>query len=519
MDRAAVVGAVGEAQRRLALRRAWRWGGALTSALSGLTLALVAARLALPLRVPYLEMAAASAAAGLLAAAVLAVTWRIPPLLAAQVVDLRLAGRDRMATALEAISGSLRPGTLAAPVIDDAARWVSGRKLGNGLPATPGRGAALALALTAAALLGGWGLVGVTLPGTPAREVARTIKHEGQRLEKSAGILEEEAGAARARATRRLAPLLRDLGRRLQGERMDRQAALGSIEALGQEVEAASREVRDRRGREEGRAGERPRPGLPSELFQRRVALDRAVRQLAEIGERLGQDPSPQDRESLRRQLAALGGVGRDGDLPARAREQIEEARRRLEAGDLSGARQAVRRGAEDLDRLDAMLADEQGLDQAASQLRRSSERIARGGGAEPPPGEQPAQAEAQSTGRAPGSRPPLQEPGSGEQTPPPGPNQGTAPGQGGVEEKMGDRTARLEGERQSRQLRGQQSEGRLTVSELPGPGRPGQVRAPLGETIAIARAEADRYMERMRVPPEYRDAVRRYFEALAALR
>lgn len=519
MEQRIVIGVVRQAQHRLAIRRAWWWGGGVGAALSGLTLLLVAARLALPLSIPFVEMALLSLAAGLVVAIVLAVAWRPPQLLAAQVVDLRLEGKDRMATALEALSGTLRPGTLAGRVVEDAARWAAGRPLGEELPARPGRSSAVALVLALAALLGGWGLQGVTLPGTPAREVALTIKREGQRLERTAGVLEEEAGAARARVTRRFAPRLRDLGRQLQGERMDRPGALGSIEALGQEVEAARREVRARRTQEERQAGERSRPGLPSELFQRRATLDRAIRQLQEIEERLSRDSSRQERESLGRQLAALGGAGKEGELPSRAREQIQEARRRLEAGDISGAQRAVRQGAEDLERLDAMLADEQGLDQAHRQLRRSSERIARGGGGEPASRDEPAQAEAQSTGRSPGSRPPLHEPGREEEPPPPGPNQGTAPGQGSVEEKMGERTARLEGDRTTRQLRGQQSEGRLTVSELLGPGRPGQVRAPLGRTLALARAEADRYMERMRIPPEYRDVVRRYFEALAAFR
>jgi hypothetical protein len=41
----------------------------------------------------------------------------------------------------------------------------------------------------------------------------------------------------------------------------------------------------------------------------------------------------------------------------------------------------------------------------------------------------------------------------------------------------------------------------------------------PAGRAVIAARADADRYIERMRIPPEYREIVRRYFEALAASR
>jgi hypothetical protein len=67
--------------------------------------------------------------------------------------------------------------------------------------------------------------------------------------------------------------------------------------------------------------------------------------------------------------------------------------------------------------------------------------------------------------------------------------------------------------------VEGLQGEGRARITEVPGPGRPAQVRAPDGPAVLAARSGADRYMSRMRVPPEYREIVRRYFEALAASR
>jgi hypothetical protein len=58
-----------------------------------------------------------------------------------------------------------------------------------------------------------------------------------------------------------------------------------------------------------------------------------------------------------------------------------------------------------------------------------------------------------------------------------------------------------------------------MITSELLGPGRSAQVRVPAGPAVLAARTDADRYMSRMRIPPEYREIVRRYFEALAAPR
>ncbi|MGQ0568159.1 MAG: hypothetical protein ACT4P5_01310, partial [Armatimonadota bacterium] len=193
--------------------------------------------------------------------------------------------------------------------------------------------------------------------------------------------------------------------------------------------------------------------------------------------------------------------------------------RQQLASGDTTGARRTLQQSATDLDDLRAMLADEEGLQQAQRDLQRSAEGIARGRSSVAMESEEMPRAGAQPGAPAPGTRPPSEGTGPDGTEPPAGPNQGTTPGQGAISEKLGQRTERLEANRQQSRVQGLQGEGRVTTSELLGPGRPGRSRAPAGPAVASARADADRYISRMRIPPEYREIVRRYFEALAATR
>lgn len=329
--------------------------------------------------------------------------------------------------------------------------------------------------------------------------------------------MEERARAERARVSRRAAPSLQRLGEGLQRERLERRDALARIESLGRQIESERRQVQARREQTAGRP-QRPSPNLPSDLFRQRAAADRAIRQIREIAERLAQSRSPEERETLMRQLAALAGGGDEGNVPARARQQAETARQQLGSGDTTGARRTLQQSATDLDDLRAMLADEEGLQQAQRDLQRSAEGIARGRSAAVESEETP-RAGAQPGAPAPGNRPPSEGRGPDGTEPADGPNQGTTPGQGAISEKLGQRTERLEASRQQSRVQGLQGEGRVTTSELLGPGRPGRVRAPAGPAVASVRADADRYISRMRIPPEYREIVRRYFEALAATR
>lgn len=517
MEQELLLQVLDEARRRLASRRAWRQAGRFALAWAAAALAAVLARTVVPFEVPVLAVLAAGLAAAVAARLALRILRRPSHLVAAQILDLRFDCADRLATAVELMAGRHPPTALGPAVLADAAAHAAVIDLRRGLPAGPDRAVAAAVALAAAAAVAGSVLTGYSLPGTPARQVAETIQREGRRLERAGAAIEEQARAQRARASRRIAPEVKRLGQALQRERLGRGDALARIESLGRQIEAERRQVRLHWAQA---AGERPQPepALPSELFRRRAGADRALRKIREIAEQLARSQSPEDREALMRQLAALAGGGEEGDVPVGARQHAEAARRRLAAGDTSGAQRALQQAGMDLDEIRAMLADEEGLQQAQRDLDRSAARIAGRMGPDAEP-EQAPRAAAQPGTAAPGRLPPPQGAGPDQEEPPPGPHQGTAPGQGAISEKLGARTPRLETERQMTRVAGLQGEGRVRTSDIPGPGRPAQITVPAGPAVAAARSGADRYMSRMRIPPEYREIVRRYFEALAASR
>lgn len=481
-------------------------------------LLLVLARMVVPMEIPHAAATVAGLLASLGAAIMIRLAQRPSPLLAAQVLDRRFRCADRLATAVEILTGRQRPTTLARAVLDDATATAAGLDLARSVPGGPDRAILAGVALSLLVIVAASSLRGVSLPGTPARDVAQTIQREGRRLERAGQTMEEQARAERARIARRMAPALQKLGEALQRERIERSDALARLDSLARRMDEERRQVQARR---EQIAGERPqaRPNLPSELFQQRAAVDRAIREIREIAERLAQSKSLEEREALMRQLASLAGGGEAGNVPARARAQAESARRQLSQGDAAGARRTLQQSASDLDDLRAMLADEEGLQQAQRDLRRSAEQIARSGaGAQDEPEAAP-QARAQRSVPVPGDRPPSEGQGQEQAEAPAGPNQGTRPGQGAIAEKLGPRTPRLEADRRQSRIEGLQGEGRMTTSDLLGPGRAARVRTASGPAVAGARADADRYMARMRIPPEYREIVRRYFEALAAAR
>ena len=244
------------------------------------------------------------------AAGLLARLWRPPPDLAAQVVDLRFGCADRLATAVEMLTGRHRPTALADAVVADAARAAAVLDLRSGLPVRPPGLMALAVGVALLAAAAEVLLAGRTVPGTPARAVVETIRREGRRLEHSARLLEEQARLDRARVTRRLAPSLRALGQSLQRERLDRRDALARLEALTRQVEAARHQVQRRMAEV---TGQTPAPTeRPANLFRRRAAAERTLRQIREIADRLAQSRSPEERRALLQELAALAGeIGR----------------------------------------------------------------------------------------------------------------------------------------------------------------------------------------------------------------
>ncbi len=500
------------AARRLTVQDALRSG---LFAANAVTLGLAASALAtlvVPLTAvpPRAAAAAAVTALGFVTVGV-SLLRRVDLLAAARVVDARAGLLDRLSTAIEVRPRAERS-PLAQMLFADAARHAASVNLGAALPWRIPRSW---LVLPAALLfLFIWSAFfrGAVLPGTPAQRAREVIRQEGSRIERFAQSLQSRTRRERAPQTRRLAPQLRDLGERLQRDRLDRTEALARISELGRQVDQTRREVETRlRSQTQTRTEDR---ALPQELF-RRQALQEQIRQLRELTTRLQQNPEAASQDALQR-LGELGGEG-GGDQPARMRENLQRAREQLQRGDAGGAGDSLTEALRELEGLDQLLSDAEGLRSAQQQLERSRKTIGDGGSRLS--GEvADDQTAPQGTPGSPGENRPAPEPG-GEARAPEGPYEGTTPGRGRVDEKLGAPTSRLNAQKKPERLRGAQSEGPAGSAEVLGAGRPGTARAPTAPVPASIVAQADRAMENAHTPGRYRGLVRRYFERLARLR
>ncbi len=432
---------------------------------------------------------------------------------AARAADAHLQLRERLSTAVDLAAGRIRPTVLTDRVMRDAAAAarVSRGSLRPRLPAAA-RWALLALA---AAVIAAVVIPGFTLPATPARDTASRIHREGRRLEQMARQLEQGARAQRAPQARRVAPEVRALGQGLQRQRLDRTQALARISALEKQLEQARRQVNQRIT--EALPPDAP-PSLPESLFRPNSALDQSIRQLRELTSRLNQAQNVEgERENLLAQLAELSQAG-EGQLPVQARRKLDEAEQRLQKGDVGGGRESLNDALQELEGLRALVADESALRMTGRELERSSMRIARGSGGQS--GAEAERGETQTAPPGPGNRP--LSPQEGESlgaAPPEGPHEGSQPGQGKVQEKLGAPTERLQTSDQRVRIRGQAGQGQLQTSELLGPGRsqPARLREALVSPTVVRRA--DEHMARARIPADLRAVVRRYFELLAGRR
>lgn len=510
--------------RRL-LRRVARtlaWGQAWAGAVRGVTIA-AAASLAwallgtvIPLSLPPLLVLAAGLAAALLLAlarGVLPVRDLAP---AARVADAELRLRERVSTALDLATGRIPATALADQVLRDAAATARDALPGARLrPTWPG-GTRRALLVVSLAALASVLVPGFSLPATPARETAVRIKREGRRLEQVAKQLEQLARTERAPQARRTAPEVRSLARELQRERMDRSAALARIAALERQLEAARRQLSQRIG--EALNPQAPAQ-IPESLFRPTTTLDQNIRQLRELAARLSQEQNVEgQRDDLLAQLAQLSQSG-EGQLPIEARRKLEEARRKTEAGDTAGGREALTEAIQELEGLRAVLADENALRITERELERSSMRIARGAG--PESAEEVERGETRTAPPGPGTKRLQEQEGEAVGAPPPqpGPNEGSTPGQGKIAEKLGPQSPRLDAEAQRSRVRGQEGQGQLQTTELLGPGRKQPARAPAVNVSPLVVRRADEHMARARIPADLRAVVRRYFLALAQRR
>src|SRR6058998_1082273 len=222
----AVTRIVGRAARRLRLDRALRMA---VRAAVWMLIALVAATAAGTV-VPVSAVSPWIAVMAALAAALVA---------AARTLDLVLHLDERASTAVELGLAARAPTALGPRVIADAAAHLHVVDLRQAIPLRFPKTTWWAPALVA--LLALWPALvgGLALPGTPAHRAQQVIRREGARLEQFAKTLQARARADRLPLTRRRAPQLRDLGVRLQQERVDRASALARITELSRQLESA----------------------------------------------------------------------------------------------------------------------------------------------------------------------------------------------------------------------------------------------------------------------------------------
>jgi hypothetical protein len=462
---------------------------------------------------PWLA-AAAAVVAGTVAAGIVTLVQSISLVGAARVLDLALHLEERVSTAIELALAPQAPSVLGARVIADAAAHVRRIDLRQRIPVrvprlvwwVPGLIASLAL----------WPMIvtGLALPGTPAHRVQQTIRREGARLDQFARQLQARARAERLPMTRRTAPQVRDLGVRLQQDRLDRAGALSQIADLSRQLDAARRQI-DQRLEEVGKP--QASLALPSELLRRQVVQGQ-IRQLQELTSRVRRDTASVSKESLDR----IGAITQEaeGTQSARVREHLQRAQRQLQAGDTVGASESLTQALRTLENIEALQADREGLESARQELERSRAAIASGTPGGPRTDEQanssPDQTQ-QSVG--PGQRPVDLQIGADSTPPPAGPHEGSAPGAGRVDEKLGPASPRLQAQPTPQRIRGAQSEGAVGTSEILGAGRPGTARTHLEAVPVTVLARVDRALERARIPAQYRLVVLRYFQQLAQMK
>lgn len=504
---------VQDAAWRLTALRAVQIGSRVAVWMTAALLAVSAASLVVPVSPVYPWRAAAAAViAATVAAGIVTLAHRMPPLSAARVLDRTLHLEERTSTAVELVSSPQALSALGPRVIADAAAHVRQIDLRQTIPVRPPRLVVWIPGLIA--VLAAWPMIitGVTVPGTPAHRVQQAIRREGARLDRFARQLQARARVERLPMTRRAAPEVRDLGVRLHQNRLDRADALSQIGDLSRQLDAARRKI-DQRLEDAGRP--QASVALPSDLL-RRQTVQQQIRQLQELTSRLRHDRSV-SKETLER-IGAITQEG-EGTNPAQVREQLQRAQRQLQAGDAAGASESLTQALRMLENLEGLQADREGLESARQELERSRAAIA--SAAPGPPRDEQGNSSADQAQQAvgPGQRPVDLQVGTDSTPPPPGPHEGSAPGVGRVDEKLGSASPRLQAQPTPRRIRGAQSEGETGTSEILGAGRPGTARTRPEAVAVTVLARVDRALERARIPAQYRLIVLRYFQQLAQLK
>jgi hypothetical protein len=474
------------------------------------------ATLALPLPFP-MRAAGAVVAAGLAGALPVLLWWHRPSLLvAARAADRRLGLADRLGTAVDLLRRPGSPRRLACLQIAGAVESARALVPRDVAPLRLPRETWVAAGMCVLLVLWAQFLAGLTLPQTPAARTLVAIHREGEALEQIGRHLDAAARSQGLLETRRAATRVADLGHRLTAPRIDRQKAATLLREADRNL-AATQEMVERRLTAAfpgaARAPEDRSPPSPGSGAQRLRALDQAVRQIKAATGQLQSGGAPLDRATLSRTLAALSeSLDQMGTAPG-ARSKVEAARRDAELGRFPQAAAGLGEALEDIRAIERMLGDEQALGEARGAVQRSAEKIEQSGSVGASSQTTPLDRAGDTRPQSAGPQPP--EPGGDEALPPPpGPNQGSLPGQG-TGRILGAPTPRLEGKHVPAHISGIPGEGPSSLKEIVAPGQPGAPRIPLGRPPADVAHEIDRTLSREPLPAVYLDMIRRYFETL----
>lgn len=415
---------------------------------------------------------------------------------AAHALDRTCGLHDLLCTALVLSTEPVRP-SLGEFVLAQAARCARGLDVRRALPLRwrPDR---RLLVLAALVLLWDLLLLGTTLPMTPARRVAETIRTEGRRLEQFATEVHRRARLSRAARVLEAAEATREVAQRLQQARTTRSVALARLGTLRERLERVHRAVREAL---RARVGRFPELGSAE-------AVEASLRRWRTLERGLGAATTERELERIREALRAFGGD--PGSLPA-LQEAARQALRALARGDRTAAQEAVAQARADLEAIRRLLGEEEGVHQVGREVERAQQRIASG---------TPGQAVEDREAAAGASRVRMASPGErspGEDRPEgtvlsEGPDEGLQAGTGAARTKLGPPTARLRTEHRREALPGAPTEDPVVTAEVRGPGVRSAPRTAAQPISPLVVRQVEEALVRQRVPAAYREIVRRYF-------
>jgi len=422
---------------------------------------------------------------------------------AAHALDRTCGLHDLLCTALALSTEPVRP-RLGEFVLIQAVRCARGLDIRHALPLR-WRPDHRPVVLAVLVLL--WEIVfsGTTLPMTPARRVAETIRTEGKRLEQVATQAHRRARFTRAIRALEAAEATQEVAQSLQDTRTTRSVALARLGGLQERLERAHKAVQE---------ALRARLGSTPELGSAE-AVEESLRRWRALERGLGGVRTERELERLREALRALGA---DPGSPPALQEAARQALRALARGDRRTARETVSHALKDLEAIKRLLAEEEGVRQVGHEVERARQRIARG---------TPGQAMEDREAAAGAGRIRMSSPGErsrGEERPggvvlSEGPDEGLEAGTGAARMKLGPPTDRLRTEHRREVLRGALPEDQVVTAEIRGPGIRSTPRSTARAVSPLVVRQVDDALARQRVPAAYREIVRRYFLELARRR